>query len=58
MINNTDDLNLMVMFILESIYYLLFTLLEIFLIHIMRKNIERLDSIIIFIMILKFSRIV
>ena len=58
MINNTDDLNLMVMFILESIYYLLFTLLEIFLIHIMRKNIERLDSIIIFTMILKFSRIV
>ena len=58
MINNTDDLNLMVMFILESIYYLLFTLLEIFLIHIMRKNIERLDSIIIFTMILTFSRIV
>ena len=58
MINNIDDLNLMVMFILESIYYLLFTLLEIFLIHIMRKNIERLDSIIIFTMILKFSRIV
>ena len=58
MINNVEDLNLMVMFILESIYYLLFTLLEIFLIHIMRKNIERLDSIIIFIMILKFSRIV
>ena len=58
MINNVEDLKLMVMFILESIYYLLFTLLEIFLIHIMRKNIERLDSIIIFIMILKFSRIV
>ena len=58
MINNIDDLNLMVMFILESIYYLLFTLLEIFLIHIMRKNIERLDSIIIFTMILTFSRIV
>ena len=46
MINNIDDLNLMVMFILESIYYLLFTLLEIFLTHIMRKNIERLDFII------------
>ena len=58
MINNVEDLKLMVMFILESIYYLLFTLLEIFLIHIMRKNIERLDSIIIFTMILKFSRIV
>ena len=58
MINNVEDLKLMVMFILESIYYLLFTLLEIFLIHIMRKNIERLDSIIIFTMILTFSRIV
>ena len=46
MINKVEDLNLMVMFILESIYYLLFTLLEIFPIHIMRTNIERLDFII------------